>query len=55
MTILFPCQSSNYTSQFDNGLKVKQTITYTLPWDDMYVDLSFVDVNEKPAVKYGFL
>lgn len=34
---------------------MKKTIPYTLPWDDMPVDLSFMYKNEKPAGKHGFL
>lgn len=37
----------------DGGMK--KTIPYTLPWDDMPVDLSFMYKNEKPAGKHGFL
>jgi len=33
----------------------RKTIPYTLPWDDMPVDLSFVYKDEKPAGKHGFL
>ena len=33
----------------------RKTIPYTLPWDDMPIDLSFIYKNEKPAGKYGFL
>jgi hypothetical protein len=39
----------------NNGDSLKKTIPYTLPWDDMPVDLSFVYKNEKPAGKHGFL
>lgn len=35
--------------------KIRKTIPYTLPWDDMPIDLSFVYKNEKPAGKRGFL
>jgi len=35
--------------------KVRKTIPYTLPWDDMPIDLSFVYKDEKPAGKHGFL
>ena len=34
---------------------MRKTIPYTLPWDDMPVDLSFVYAKEKPAGKHGFL
>lgn len=34
---------------------VKSTIPYTLPWDDMPIDLSFIYEKEKPAGKHGFL
>lgn len=37
-----------------NG-NMKKTIPYTLPWDDMPIDLSFMYKNEKPAGKHGFL
>lgn len=33
----------------------RKTIPYTLPWDDMPIDLSFVYKHEKPAGKHGFL
>ena len=33
----------------------RQTIPYTLPWDDMPIDLSFIYEDEKPAGKHGFL
>lgn len=32
-----------------------KTIPYTLPWDDMPIDLSFLYEGEKPAGKHGFL
>lgn len=37
-----------------NG-NMKKTIPYTLPWDDMPIDLSFMYKNDKPAGKHGFL
>ena len=39
----------------DQGNKARKTIPYTLPWDDMPIDLSFVYKDEKPAGKHGFL
>ena len=33
----------------------KKTIPYSLAWDDMPIDLSFIYDNEKPAGKHGFL
>lgn len=33
----------------------RKTIPYTLPWDNMPVDISFVFEKEKPAGKHGFL
>jgi len=33
----------------------RKMIPYTLPWDDMPVDLSFIYKSEKPAGKHGFL
>ena len=35
--------------------EVKRWIPYTLPWDDMPLDLSFVYKNDIPAGKRGFL
>jgi hypothetical protein len=34
---------------------VVKAIPYTLPWDDMPIDLSFLYEKEKPAGKHGFL
>jgi len=34
---------------------IKKWIPYTLPWDDMPIDLSSVYKDEKPAGKHGFL
>ncbi len=34
---------------------IRKTIPYTLPWDDMPIDLSFVYSKEKPAGRHGFL
>ncbi len=47
-----PYVTSDTTEQ---GNKVSKTIPYTLPWDDMPIDLSFVYKDEKPAGKHGFL
>jgi hypothetical protein len=33
----------------------RRTISYTLPWNDAPVDLSFVFAKEKPAGKHGFM
>ena len=44
--------SPNITLQGDT---VRKTIPYTLPWDDMPIDLSFIYEKEKPAGKHGFL
>jgi len=44
--------TSDSTEQADT---VRKTIPYTLPWDDMPIDLSFVYEKEKPAGKFGFL
>ncbi|MGI6574091.1 MAG: hypothetical protein ACOX19_12030 [Fermentimonas sp.] len=35
--------------------ELKRWIPYTLPWDDMPIDLSFIYAKEKPAGKHGFL
>jgi len=40
---------------FEQGDTIRKTIPYTLPWDDMPIDLSFVYAKEKPAGKHGFL
>ena len=39
----------------EKGDTIRKTIPYTLPWDDMPIDLSFVYEKEKPAGKHGFL
>ena len=44
--------NSNVALQGDT---IKKTIPYTLPWDDMPIDLSFVYAKEKPAGRHGFL
>jgi hypothetical protein len=40
---------------FQQGDTVRKTIPYTLPWDDMPVDLSFVYAKERPAGRHGFM
>jgi hypothetical protein len=47
-----PYVNSDTTEQGD---RIRKTIPYTLPWDDMPIDLSFVYEKEKPAGKHGFL
>ena len=47
-----PYVASDTTEQGDT---IRKTIPYTLPWDDMPIDLSFVYEKEKPAGKHGFL
>ena len=39
----------------EQGDTIRQTMPYTLPWDDMPIDLSFIYEKEKPAGKHGFL
>jgi hypothetical protein len=39
----------------EQGDTIRKTIPYTLPWDDMPIDLSFIYEKEKPAGKHGFL
>jgi hypothetical protein len=39
----------------NGGDSISKTIPYTLPWDDMPIDLSFIYAKEKPAGKHGFL
>jgi len=48
----YPGTGPDVTLQGDT---IKRTIPYTLPWDDMPVDLSFLYEKEKPAGKHGFL
>ena len=33
----------------EQGDTIRKTIPYTLPWDDMPIDLSFIYEKEKPA------
>jgi hypothetical protein len=53
------CTANNLSSQTpvnsDKGDTIRKTIPYTLPWDDMPIDLSFVYEKDKPAGKHGFL
>ena len=39
----------------ERGDTTRKTIAYSLPWDDMPIDLSTLYENEKPAGKHGFL
>jgi hypothetical protein len=39
----------------EQGDSIRRTIPYTLPWDDMPIDLSFIYAKEKPAGIHGFL
>ncbi|RIH64723.1 hypothetical protein D1164_13885 [Mariniphaga sediminis] len=39
----------------EQGGPERKSVPYTLPWDDMPIDLSFIYKNEKPAGKHGFL
>ena len=48
-------QEVQVSDQEEQADTVRKTIPYTLPWDDMPIDLSFVYEKEKPAGKYGFL
>jgi len=55
--ILF-CNCNSYSESpvlSGQGDSIRKTIPYTLPWDDMPVDLSFVYAGEKPAGRHGFL
>ncbi|MFA7491235.1 MAG: cellulase family glycosylhydrolase [Mariniphaga sp.] len=51
--IQLPGMSNILSINQDN--KPKKTIPYTLPWNDMPIDLSFVYAKDKPAGKHGFL
>lgn len=59
LLVLFINSGSDYQSrkndkdkQINNG---RVYIPYTLPWDDMPIDLSFIYKKDKPAGNHGFL
>ena len=52
LLVLTIMQNADLSAQGDPA---RMTIPYTLPWDDMPVDLSFVYAKEIPAGKHGFL
>jgi hypothetical protein len=52
-TLFFSVSATTVVSEGNDTIRKK--IPYTLPWDDMPVDLSFVYRSEKPAGKHGFL
>ncbi len=43
------------TGMAERGDTTVKTIAYTLPWDDMPIDLSILYEKDKPAGKHGFL
>lgn len=49
------CPNINDVCDTITSIMLKNTIPYTLPWDDVPVDLSFIYKDEKPAGKHGFL
>ena len=53
--VLFLFCSSVPASDPEQVKNARKMIPYTLPWDDMPIDLSFVYSNEKPAGNRGFL
>ncbi len=55
VAIQLPVQGNKLAPGPDSSLEGKKTLPYTLPWDDMPVDLSFIYKNEKPAGKHGFI
>ncbi|MDD4108677.1 MAG: cellulase family glycosylhydrolase [Prolixibacteraceae bacterium] len=55
MLFIFPSVSGQDYTRVQESDNIRKTIPYTLPWDDMPVDLSFLYESEKPAGKHGFL
>jgi len=58
LTLVFPMSANGVPLIPGNPYQnetARKTIPYTLPWDDMPVDISFVFANEKPAGRHGFL
>jgi len=53
IVLFFFCISGTISSQ--TATNARKMIPYTLPWDDMPVDLSFVYKKDKPAGNHGFL
>jgi hypothetical protein len=49
--IQVPGESKPFYITSHKGDTVRRTIPYTLPWDDMPIDLSFIYEKEKPAGK----
>lgn len=46
---------NNNSDMSEPGDTIRRTIPYTLPWDDMPIDLSFIYEKEKPAGKHGLI
>ena len=60
LALVFQLTSAGNSVNIDPDLPeqsdtIRKTIPYTLPWDDMPIDLSFIYEKEKPAGKHGFL
>ena len=60
LALVFQLTSAGNSVNIDPDLHeqsdtIRKTIPYTLPWDDMPIDLSFIYEKEKPAGKHGFL
>jgi hypothetical protein len=53
LCVVFFCGSLTYASS--SVSQREGYIPYTLPWDDLPIDLSFLYEEEKPAGKHGFL